>query len=58
MDYKHIYCECGGIIGMWNSRKGFACEKCNKEYSLWKLNFDWLALNDKTGWQFPMKKKD
>ncbi len=57
MDYKHVLCKCGGIIGMWDSRKGFVCEKCGKDYSLWKLDFDWLALNDKTGWQFPMKKK-
>lgn len=59
MGYQHIFCEeCRGIIGMWDSRKGFICEKCQKEYPLYKLDYDRLLVNDKTGWQFPMKKKD
>lgn len=54
MDYKHVLCECGGIIGMWNKRDGFICEKCKKEYELSRIRFDRLFLNEKTGWQFPM----
>lgn len=58
MDYKHIYCNCGGVIGMWDKRKGFVCEKCQKEYTLHEIGCDRLFLNEKMGWQFPMKKKD
>ena len=54
MKYKHIKCECGGIIGSWDRYK-FVCEKCQKEYNLWDLKFDCILSNDKTGWQFPMK---
>lgn len=53
-DYKHIKCECGGTIGMYN-RNTFNCEKCNKEYQLYKLDYDVCLTNDKTGWIFPMK---
>lgn len=52
-DYKHINCECGGIIGMYN-RKTFNCERCGKEFQEYKLNYDTLFSNDKTGWLFPM----
>lgn len=58
MDYKHCRCECGGIIGQYSKAKGFNCERCNKEYQLSELNFDWIALNEKTGWLFPMLKKE
>lgn len=57
MDYKHVLCECGGVIGMWDKRIGFVCDKCGKEYALWNLKFDRLFLNEKTGWQFPMVQK-
>lgn len=57
MDYKHCRCGCGGIIGQYSKTKGFTCERCNKEYQLSELNFDWIALNEKTGWLFPMLKK-
>lgn len=53
MDYKHLFCECGGVIGMYD-RKNFTCDKCGKEYQLCKLKYDVLMTNDKTGWQFPM----
>lgn len=43
---------------MWDKRKGFVCEKCQKEYNLHEIGCDRLFLNEKTGWQFPMKKKD
>lgn len=55
--YKHIFCECGGIIGMWDKRKGFVCDKCQKEYALHELKFDWLLVNEKTGWQFPVQER-
>lgn len=37
MDYKHIYCKRGGTIGMWDSRKGFMCEKCKKRISFTQI---------------------
>ncbi len=58
MDYKHCRCGCGGIIGRYSKVKGFTCERCNKEYQLSELNFDWIALNEKTGWLFPMLNKE
>lgn len=57
-DYKHCSCGCGGIIGQYSKASGFSCERCNKEYQLSELNFDWIALNEKTGWLFPMLKKE
>ena len=47
MDYKHCRCGCGGIIGQYSKTKGFTCEKCNKEYQLSELNFDWIASGGK-----------
>lgn len=55
-DYKHIKCECGGIIGMY-SRNTFNCEICNTEYQLYKLEYDVCWTNNKTGWIFPMVMK-
>ena len=56
-DYSHIKCSCGGIIGMYN-RSTFNCERCNMEFQLHKLDYDVCLPNDKTGWLFPMKRKD
>lgn len=58
MDYKHCRCGCGGIIGQYSKTSGFICEKCNKKYQLSELKFDWIASNEKTGWLFPMLKKE
>ena len=58
MNYEHCRCECGGIIGQYSKAKGFTCERCNKEYQLSELNFDWVASNEKTGWLFPMLNKE
>lgn len=58
MNYKHCRCVCGGIIGQYSKAKGFTCEKCNKEYQISELKFDWLALNEKTGRIFPMQKME
>lgn len=57
MDYKHCRCGCGGIIGQYSKTSGFICEKCNKEYQLSELKYDWIALDEKTGWLFPILKK-
>ena len=57
MDYKHIRCDqCDGIIGMFD-RLTFTCEKCGKEFELYKIDYDRLEINDKTGWIFPVKDK-
>ena len=53
-DYKHIRCECGGTIGMYN-RNTFNCERCNKEFQLYKLDYDVCWTNNKTGLIFPIK---
>ena len=56
MDYKHLFCECGGHIGMYD-RKNFTCEQCKKKYPIHELDYDIIMINEKTGWQFPMKHK-
>lgn len=56
MPYKHIFCECGGVIGMYDREK-FTCDKCGKVYLLHEIDYDTLQINDKTGWQFPMKER-
>lgn len=57
MKYQHIKCECGGIIGMYN-RNDFACNKCGKKFELYRIPYDVVYANDKTGWVFPMKIKE
>lgn len=42
---------------MYDRRKGFICDRCNKEYQLHELDYDRILINEKTGWQFPMKEK-
>ena len=56
MPYKHIFCECGGIIGMYDKEK-FVCSKCGKPYLLHEIDYDRLLINDKTDWAFPMKER-
>jgi hypothetical protein len=51
--YKHIKCSCGGTIGMYD-RKDFSCNKCEKKYFLYEIQYDTCLINDKTGWMFPM----
>ena len=55
--YTHVRCECGGIIGICDSRRTFNCGDCNKEFHYYDLDYDILFRNDKTGWIFPMKVK-
>lgn len=52
VNYTHLRCSCGGIIGMYD-REHFSCEKCEK---LAKVHgkYDKLMINDKTSWIFPM----
>lgn len=57
MKYEHIKCECGGIIGMYN-RKNFSCEQCGKRFESYKIQYDVIHANNKTGWIFPMKIKE
>lgn len=56
-NYKHLECQCGGVIGMYDNR-GFSCEKCGKEYSIRKLEYDTCLINNKTGWIFPVVWKE
>ncbi len=55
-EYTHLKCKCGGIIGMYD-RENFTCKKCGKVLKSIYGKCDWLAINEKTGWQFPMIKK-
>lgn len=60
-EYEHCKCSCGGIIGMTaRDLYGgfFRCDKCGKTYAAWKLKYDFVATNSKTGWIFPMKRRD
>ena len=58
-EYTHMKCNCGGIIGMRDA-KNFSCDKCGEiYYNGHKGNeYDELMTNDKTGWIFPMVKKN
>ena len=57
VNYQHVRCQCGGIIGMYN-RETFNCRQCGKEYKIYKLDYDTCLVNDKTGWVFPVKYKE
>lgn len=57
-NYTHMRCECGGIVGMYD-REHFTCEKCGKNYDVMNINsYDHFEINDKTGWVFPMVRKE
>lgn len=56
MEYTHMKCNCGGIIGM-RDRENFSCDKCGKVYRIGS-EYDVLMTNEKTGWIFPMIKKE
>ena len=58
-DYMHMKCECGGIIGMYD-KENFSCDKCGKIFRIGNRGNGWdiLLTNDKTGWIFPMVKKE
>lgn len=54
---NYIKCNCGGIIGMYNGNT-FNCERCGKEFQIYDLSYDVCFSNNKTGWLFPMKRKN
>lgn len=56
VDYQLLHCECGGTIGMYD-RQTFLCECCGQAFDLYRLDYDTLKINDKTGWMFPVKYK-
>ena len=55
-NYTHMKCECGGIIGM-RDKENFSCDKCGKVYQIGSGS-DVLMTNEKTGWIFPIVKKE
>ena len=55
--YEHMKCECGGIIGMYNG-KDFTCGRCGKKFDLYRIPYDEISINDKTGWISPVKIKE
>lgn len=57
-DYTHIFCPCGGIIGDESGKADvgmICCNRCGKVYPIWKLDYDQILVNDKTGWIFPVR---
>ena len=56
-NYDHVFCKCGGVIGSWG-RNTFTCSDCHAEYALYKLDYDVLMPNPKTGWLFPVTLKE
>lgn len=57
--YLYVKCDCGGIIVMKDDGN-FRCDKCRKVYRLGNHGDGWdtLVFDDKTGWIFPMVKKE
>lgn len=54
-DYEHVKCGCGGIIAMYDRyHDACVCDVCGKGYKLWEIPYDYLKINDKTGWIFPV----
>ena len=57
-DYDPLKCDnCGGTIIMGLNplnRDQTLCNKCGKEFVLYKLTYDRLCINDKTGWIVPV----
>lgn len=47
-EYTHMKCECGGIIGMYDTRP-FTCERCGKVHLIENQGGKWdiLLTNDK-----------
>lgn len=61
MDYKkytHTKCECGGIVGMKDGNH-FKCDSCGKNYDVLDVDsYDHFEINDKTGWIFPVVRRE
>lgn len=55
-NYEHIHCRCGGVLGSKTGDVDYIhCDRCNKVYPIWKLEFDAIYKNNKTGWIFPVR---
>ena len=53
-DYELLYCDyCKGAIGIFEDNK-CRCQDCRKQFTLYKLIYDRLVINNKTGWIFPV----
>ena len=58
-EYKHMTCDiCGGTIGSYDRGCSCECSQCGKEFEFHRLDYDELLINDKTGWIFPMVKRE
>ncbi len=56
MRYEHIRCkECGGTIGSFDRGESYICETCRREYPIYRIEYDTVMVNSKTGWIFPVK---
>lgn len=59
-NYEHIFCSCGGIIGDESGKADvdmIRCDRCEKVYPIWKLNYDQILVNSKTNWIYPVKRR-
>lgn len=54
---RYIKCECGGTMYDPTGGKSncFRCDRCGKRVLTYKLDYDEIYVNDKTGWIFPVK---
>lgn len=69
-DYETLKCDdCGGTIGIYDRlickllNVEYYCNKpicgrCGKEFNLYQLAYDYIEINDKTGWAFPVISKE
>lgn len=56
--YTLLRCRCGGIIGDRSGRRDIdmiRCDRYRKVYPIYKLDFDVIMTNPRTGWIFPVK---
>lgn len=70
LNYETLKCDnCGGTIGIYDLLTRYRlgvdryscnpiCDRCGKEFKLYELSYDYLELNDKTGWIFPVIHKE
>ena len=54
-DYEHVHCGCGGIIWLYDRyHNACLCDVCGRGFKLSDISYDYLKINDKTGWIFPV----
>lgn len=58
MNYDHVRCSCGGVIGVYKPKGEFMCGRCEKIYPQNDIKYDALMRNTRTSWIFPMTFKD